>query len=52
MNIDTCEWQEELHHLRAKLEVAEASRLAGVPTYTLEQVFDGLEDIYRDDKTL
>jgi prevent-host-death family protein len=52
MSIDAFDRREELHRLRARLEAAEASRLAGVPTYTLEEVFDGLEEIYRDEKTV
>ena len=47
MSIDAFERREELYRLRAKLEAAEASRLAGAPTYTVDEVFDGLEEIYR-----
>jgi PHD/YefM family antitoxin component YafN of YafNO toxin-antitoxin module len=47
MSIEAFEQREELHRLRAKLEAAEQERLAGMPTYSLEQVFEEVEDIYR-----
>ena len=47
MSIDAFERREELHRLRAKLEAAEQGRLAGLPSYSLEQVFDEVEEIYR-----
>jgi prevent-host-death family protein len=37
MSIDAFERREELFRLRAKLEAAEKARLAGAPTYTLEE---------------
>ena len=43
---------EELYRLRAKLEEAEAGRIAGSPTYSLDEVFDGLEEIYCSVKTV
>ncbi|MCL2003467.1 MAG: type II toxin-antitoxin system Phd/YefM family antitoxin [Oscillospiraceae bacterium] len=46
MSIDAFERREEIHRLRAKLETAEASRLAGEKTYTLEESRRRLEDIY------
>jgi prevent-host-death family protein len=50
MSIDAFERREELHRLRSKLEAAEQGRLAGMPTYTLEDVFDEVEEIYRGDE--
>ena len=47
MSIDAFEKREELFRLRAKLEAAEQGRVAGMPTYSLEQVFDEVEEIYR-----
>lgn len=46
MNIDTFEKQDELIRLRVKLELAEQSRLAGEPIYTLEESMQRLEKIY------
>ena len=46
MSIDAFERREQLHRLRLKLEAAERGRLAGAPTYTLEEVFDEIEEIY------
>jgi len=46
MSIDAFERREELHRLRAKLDAAEAGRLAGLPAYTLEESKNRLEDIY------
>jgi prevent-host-death family protein len=45
MSIDAFERREELHRLRARLDAAEQIRLAGVPGYSLEQVFDEVEEI-------
>lgn len=50
MSIDTFERREELHRLRAKLEAAEQGRLAGAPTYTLEEVSELVEEILRDEE--
>ena len=47
MSIDAFEKREEMMRLRAKLEAAEQRRIAGAPTYTLEQVFGEVEEIYR-----
>ena len=47
MSIDAFEQREETLKLRAKLEAAEASRLAGSPTYTLEESRKRLEAIYQ-----
>ena len=52
MSIDAFERREELYRLRAKLEAAEAGRLAGVPTYSVDEVFDGLEEIYRAERAV
>ena len=47
MSIEAFEMREETLKLRAKLEAAEASRLAGAPTYTLEDSRKRLEAIYQ-----
>lgn len=47
MSIEAFEQLEETLKLRAKLEVAEASRLSGASTYTLEESQKRLEEIYR-----
>ena len=49
MSIEAFEQREESLKLRAKLEIAEAARLSGVPTYTLEESRKRLEAIYRRD---
>ena len=46
MSIDAFEKREEVIRLKAKLEMAEASRVSGEPTYTLEQSRQRLEEIY------
>ena len=46
MNIEAFEKREEVFRLRAKLEVAEASRVSGEPTYTIEQSRQRIEEIY------
>jgi len=46
MCIEAFERREEVIRLRAKLEFAEASRVSGEQTYTLEQSRQSLEDIY------
>jgi len=46
MSIDAFEKREEIIKLRAKLELAEQSRLAGEPTLTLEKSKQRLEMIY------
>lgn len=46
MSIDAFEKREEIIKLRAKLELAEQSRLAGEPTFTLEKSKQRLEMIY------
>ncbi len=46
MSIDAFERREELHRLRAKLEAAEQGRLAGLPSYTLDESTERLEKIY------
>ena len=43
------EQREETLKLRAKLEIAEAARLSGAPTYTLEESRKRLEAIYQRD---
>jgi prevent-host-death family protein len=45
MNIEAFERREEWIRLRAKLEAAEASRLAGEKTYTLEESWARIEEI-------
>lgn len=47
MSIEAFELREETLKLRAKLEAAESSRLAGAPTYTLEDSRKRLEAIYQ-----
>ena len=47
MSIEAFEQREEALKLRAKLEAAEAARLAGAPTYTLEESRKRLEAIYQ-----
>ena len=47
MSIEAFEQREESLKLRAKLEIAEAARLSGVPTYTLEESRKRLEAIYQ-----
>ena len=44
---EKAEQREETLKLRAKLEAAEASRLSGAPTYTLEESRKRLEAIYQ-----
>lgn len=46
MSIDAFERREETLKLRARLEVAEASRLSGEPTFTIEESRKRLEEIY------
>ena len=46
MSIDAFERREETLKLRARLEVAEASRLSGEPTFTIEESRTRLEEIY------
>lgn len=46
MSIEAFEQREETLKLRAKLEAAEYSRLAGEPTYSIEQSKGRLEEIY------
>lgn len=47
MSIDAFEQREEVYRLRAKLDAAEQSRLAGARAYSLDEVFEEVEDIYR-----
>ena len=49
MSIEAFEQREESLKLRAKLEIAEAARLSGAPTYTLEESRKRLEAIYQRD---
>ena len=46
MSIEAFERREETFRLRARLEAAERSRLAGAPTYTIEKSRKRLEAIY------
>ena len=50
MSIDAFEQREELIRLRARLEAAEQIRVSGAPTYSLSQVFDEVEAIYRGEE--
>jgi PHD/YefM family antitoxin component YafN of YafNO toxin-antitoxin module len=50
MSIEAFERREELYRLRAKLESAEQVRLSGVSNYSIEQVFEEVEDMYRAKK--
>ena len=47
MSIEAFEQREEALKLRAKLEAAEQARLAGTPTYTLDESRKRLEAIYQ-----
>ena len=47
MSIEAFEQREEALKLRAKLEAAEAARLSGLPTYTLEESRKRLEANYQ-----
>ena len=49
MSIEAFEQREEALRLRAKLEVAEAARLSGAPSYTLVESRKRLEAIYQRD---
>lgn len=46
MSIEAFEKREELIRLRAKLELAEQSRLAGGPAFTLNESRQRLDEIY------
>lgn len=46
MSADEFEKRDELLALRHKVHAAEASRLAGEPTYTIEKVFEELKGRY------
>jgi len=46
MSIEAFERREEIFRLRAALEIAEASRVSGDPTFSLEQSRKRLEAIY------
>jgi len=46
MSIEAFEKLEEVIRLRAKLEMAEASRVSDEPTYSIEQSRERLERIY------
>lgn len=46
MSVEAFDQREELFKLRAKLEAAEESRLAGVPGYTIEESRQRVEAIY------
>lgn len=47
MSLEAFEQREETLKLRAALETAEQARLAGAPTYTLDEARARLEAIYR-----
>jgi len=46
MSIDAFEKREEVFRLKAALELAEASRVSGEPTFTIKQSKQRLEAIY------
>ena len=46
MSIDAFEKRDEVIRMRAKLEAAEQSRLAGEPTFTIEESWKRLDEIY------
>ena len=46
MSIEAFERREEVYKLRAALEIAEALRVSGEPTFTIEQSKKRLEAIY------
>ncbi len=50
MSIEAFEKREEIIKLRSKIELAEKSRIAGEPTFTLEQSKQRLEEIYERKK--
>ena len=50
MSIDAFEKREELIKLRAKIELAEQSRLSGETVYTLEDSKQRLENLYEKRK--
>lgn len=50
MSIEAFEKREEIIKLRAKIELAEKSRISGEPTFTLEQSKQRLEEIYERKK--
>ena len=50
MSIEAFEKREEIIKLRSKIELAEKSRSAGEPTFTLEQSKQRLEEIYERKK--
>lgn len=50
MNIDAFEKRDELIRLRARLELAEQSRLSGESTYTLEESRRRVEELYERSK--
>ena len=47
MSIEAYEMKEELDRLKAELFAIEQERLRGGKTYTLDEVRQGLEEIYR-----
>lgn len=47
MSIEAFEQREETLRLKAKLEAAEAARLSGAPSYTLEESRKRLEALYQ-----
>lgn len=50
MSIEAFERREEIYRLRAKLDVAEQSRLNGSQTYTLDEAFSQVEEVYRGEE--
>lgn len=47
MSVEAFEQREETLRLKAKLEAAEAARLSGAPSYTLEESRKRLEALYQ-----
>lgn len=50
MSIDAFERREELHRLRAKLEVADQTRISGEKSYSIDEVFNEVEEIYGEEE--
>ena len=47
MSIEAFQQREELFRLRARLDATDQIRVSGAPAYSLNQVFDEIEAIYR-----
>ena len=51
MSIEAYERREKLFELRAILEEREREYRSGMPTYSIEEVWEELESIFTDDET-